>query len=118
MRFILQLVLIFVLAYVLELFFPWYVIAIAASIMGYTVRSRANFLAGFLAIALLWTFKAWMIDSEASAALTERVARIFSLENKYLLFVLTACLGGLVGGFAALSGAYLRPAKKKWYEKR
>jgi len=118
MKFLLQLIVIFVLAYILELFFPWYVIVVAAFFAGYVVRSRANFFAGFLAIAGLWAWKAWMIDSEASTDLSTRVARIFTLQDNTLLFVITAVVGGLVGGFAALSGALLRPAKKKWYEKR
>ena len=104
----LQLLGIFALAYILELFFPWYSIAIAAFIMGYLLKSKANFLAGFLGIAILWLFKAWLIDSSGAADLAERVANIVTLKQKILLFIVMAILGGLVGGFGALSGALLK----------
>ena len=112
MKFILQLFGIILLAYVLEIFMPWYSVAFAAFVMGYAVRSKANFLAGFLGIALLWTIKAWLIDSGSDSDLADRVAHIFSLGEKEWLMVVMAFLGGLVGGFAALAGALLRPKRR------
>lgn len=114
MKFLIQVVLILVLAYILELMFPWWTIAIAAFIGGLIFNTRANFVAGFLGIALLWTLKALLIESSAAAPLAERVAAVFSL-SKPLLFVVTATLGGLVGGFAAMMGSALRKRKKKSY---
>jgi hypothetical protein len=112
MKFFLQLLFIFILGYVLELFFPWWTIAIAAFLGGVIFNTRSNFGAGFLAIALLWTTKALLIDNVAAAPLAGRVATIFSL-SKPLLFVVTACIGGLVGGFAAMTGSALNKRKKK-----
>ena len=74
-------------------------------------KSNANFLAGLSGIALLWLIKAWMLDASASAPLTERVAAIFSL-SKPLLLLVTVLLGGLVGGFASMSGAALKKEKR------
>ena len=108
MRFILQIVTIIILAFLLELFLPWWSIALAALIAGFAVRSNANFLAGFLAIASLWFAKAWLIDSSAATPLAEKVAHIFTLPNKTLLFVVMALVGGLVGGFGALTGSFLK----------
>lgn len=107
MRFLIQLIAIMLAAFVLELFMPWWCIAIAAFAGGFALKSKANFLAGLLGIALLWAIKAWMLDSSASAPLAERVAAIFTL-NKYLLMLVTALIGGLVAGFAAMSGAALK----------
>lgn len=109
MKFILQVIGIIILAYVLELLFPWYSIALAAFVMGYAVRSKANFLAGFLGIALLWMIKAWLINSGSESDLADRVAQIFSLSGTEWLMFVMAILGGMVGGFAALAGALLRP---------
>ncbi len=109
MKFILQFIGIIILAYALEIFLPWYSIAFAAFVMGYAVRSKANFLAGFLAIALLWTTKAWLISSGSESDLADRVAHIFSLSGREWLMVVMAIIGGMVGGFAALAGALLRP---------
>jgi hypothetical protein len=108
MKFILQLFLIIILAHILELFLPWYYIAVAAFLGGYTLKSKANFVAGFLAIALLWSMKAWWIDTGSSTDLAQRVANILLVKQKLLLYLLTAVIGGLVGGFATLSGALLK----------
>jgi hypothetical protein len=76
-------------------------------------NSNANFGAGFLGIALLWTVKALLIQNVAAAPLAERVAMIFPLQgNKVLLFLVMALLGGLVGGFAAMTGSALHKKKK------
>jgi hypothetical protein len=108
MKFLLQLTAIVVLAYIFELFLPWYYIAVAAFIGGYVLKSKANFLAGFLAIALLWIVKAWLADSGSPSDLTIRVANIFTLPRKEILYGVTALIGGLVGGFAALTGSLLK----------
>ena len=92
----------------MELFLPWWSIAIAAFIAGVAIRSSAPFLAGFISIALLWTVKAWFIDSGAPAPLAEKVSAIFQLPNKALLFAVMASLGGLVGGFATLTASLLK----------
>lgn len=110
MKFIIQLVVIFILAYLLELFLPWYSIAIAAFIGG-LVNSRFNFFAGFIAIALLWTLKAGLTESASSSDLANRVALIFPVKQKALLYLVMALLGGLVGGFAAMAGSALRARK-------
>ena len=115
MKFILQVIAIFIFAYIAELFLPWYSLAIAAFIMGYLLKSKANFLAGFLAIGLLWFIKAWMIDENASADLAQKVALIFPVKEKIWLMLATAFIGALVGGFATLTGSLLKNEKKKVY---
>lgn len=107
MKFFIQVIGIAIAAFALELFMPWWCIAIAAFAGGFALKSNVNFLAGFLAIALLWLGKAWMIDVSSAAPLAERVAAIFSL-NKLLLMLVMALIGGLVGGFAAMAGAALK----------
>jgi hypothetical protein len=108
MKFLIQVIAILIVAFVLELFMPWWSIALAAFAGGYVLKSKANFLAGLLGIALLWFIKAVMLDASAAAPLAERVAGIFSL-SKPLLMLVTALIGGLVGGFAAMTGALLKP---------
>jgi hypothetical protein len=110
MKFAIQFIIIFILAYILELFLPWYAIAIAA-FLGGLINSRFNFFAGFLAIALLWTLKAGIIESASSSDLADRVALIFPVKQKALLYLVMAVLGGLVGGFAAMAGSALRRKK-------
>jgi hypothetical protein len=112
MKVIIQCILIIILAYLLELFLPWWTIAIAAFIGGLAFNTSANFLAGFIAIALLWTVTSLLIELSAAAPLTDRVAQIFKVP-KPALFAITALLGGLVGGFAAMTGGALQKDKRK-----
>lgn len=112
MKFLLQLIVIALLTFMLELLLPWWSLAIAAFIGGITLNSRFNFLAGFLGVALLWFFYALLIDSTGAAPLTTRVAALFSM-NSFLLMLVTALIGGLVGGFAAMAGGALRVTSKR-----
>jgi hypothetical protein len=114
MKFVLQVIGTFFLGYVFELFLPWYSIAFAAFIMGFILRSKANFIAGFLGIGLLWLFKVWLMDSDTATDLADRVARIFSLSGRMWLYFITMLLGGLVGGFACLTGALLKPKQRSY----
>jgi hypothetical protein len=114
MKIAVQLVFIFIFGFILELFLPWWSIAIAAFAGGIIFNSRANFAAGFFAIAFLWTIKALLIESSAAATLTERVASIFML-TKPVLFLVMAFIGGIVGGFAAMTGSALQGNKRKNY---
>lgn len=112
MKFGLQILAIIILGYLLETFFPWWTVAIAAFLCGLIFNTRANFGAGFLGVALLWTLKALLIESSAAAPLTERVAAIMAL-SKPLLFLVTATLGGLVGGFACMTGSALNKKRRR-----
>jgi hypothetical protein len=108
MRFFIQILTILSLGFIIELFLPWWGIALAAFVGGLAVRSNANFLGGFLAISILWIGKALLIEFSAATALAEKVSIIFPLRNTIFLFALMALLGGLVGGFAALTGSLIK----------
>ena len=115
-KFFIQVLVITILASVLELFLPWWSIAIAAFIGGYFFRTGANFIAGLLSIGLLWLITSLIIDLSASADLTTRVASIFTVP-KPVLFIITSVIGGFVGGFAAMTGSALRKERRsmKYY---
>jgi hypothetical protein len=111
-RFAIQVLIIIILASILELVLPWWSIAIAGFTGGLVFRSSFNFIAGFLGIGILWLITSLYIDFAAIVPLTNRVADIFMM-NKVALFALTALLGGLVGGFAAMAGSALRKDKRR-----
>ncbi len=113
MKFSIQVIAIALLGFILELFLPWYSVAFAAFVMGYFFRSKANFLAGFLGIGLLWLLKAWIMDTSSTSSLADKVSHIFPLGSKAYLLLLTSVLGGLVGGFASLTGSLLHKDKTK-----
>ena len=112
MRLAVQMVVILVLGVFLELFLPWWSVAVAAFAGGALVTTRMNFLGGFLAIGVLWLGKAMIMDLSTDSDLAARVAMIFMLQSKTLLILLTLLLGGLVGGFAAMTGGALRKTSR------
>ena len=63
------------------------------------------FLSGFISIGLLWLGLALYVDNATQSILTEKISQLFPLN----LFVLTSLIGGLVGGFASMTGALLKP---------
>jgi hypothetical protein len=115
MRFFTQMILIAVAAYLLDLFLPWYSVAIAAFLVSVLIQSASNFFAGFLGVGILWFASAWLINADASNSLASRVAAIFPLNNnETLLMLLTALIGALVAGCAAVAGASLRKEKRRY----
>lgn len=108
MRFAVQVIVILVLGYLMEQFLPWWSVAVAAFAGGALVNTRSNYLAGFLAIGLLWVAKALITDLSSDSDFADRVARIFMLHNQTVLLLVTFALSGLVGGFAAMTGGALR----------
>jgi len=99
------------LAVVGGLYFPWWIIAIAAfiSVLLIPMRRGKAFLAGFLGIFILWALIAWWINVKNNGVLAPKVAQIFPLGgSSFLLILVTALVGGLVGGLAALCGSSLR----------
>ena len=112
MRLLVAIILTALLSFVAGIYLPWWGIAIAAfiSILVVPLRSGGqSFLAGFLGVFLLWALLAWWIDLKNEHVLSTKVAAIFPLGGSSLAIILiTALIGALVGGFAAMSGSYLR----------
>ena len=68
----------------------------------------SSFASGFFGIALLWFILAAYTDITTDSILTNRVAEILFLPNNWSLILVTALVGGVVGGFGGLTGSYLR----------
>src|SRR5438477_1066926 len=111
MKLLVAIILTALLAVVGSLYFPWWIIAVAAFISVLLIpmgRGKA-FLSGFLGIFILWLVLAWWIDIKNQHVLSNKVAEIFPLGGSSILLIfVTALIGGLVGGLAAMSGSYLR----------
>src|SRR5690606_40164025 len=109
-KFVIQVVVIALLAYMLELFLPWWSVAIAAVFVGLFLRSDANFWAGFCGIGALWLSAAVIIDLTSSGNLAEKVAAIMHI-NETLLIIVTTLIGALVGGMASYTGSLVTRKK-------
>ena len=115
MKFITALLLTALLSFVTGLYLHWASLAVMAFFVGILVHQKAGkaFLAAFLALFLLWGGLALWMDLRNTHLLSGRVGELLGLGNNSLLLVLiTALIGGLVAGFAAMSGSYLRSGKK------
>jgi len=106
-RFIIQVVITAIVCFMFQKLFPWWTMAIGAFLVGFVFSNTGfkSFLAGFLAIGLLWLGMALFIDNVTQSILTEKIGQLFPLN----LFVLTSLVGGLVGGFASMTGSLLKP---------
>lgn len=70
----------------------------------------AGFFSGFLGIFFLWGMLSTWIDIKNQSLLSHKIAELLKIGgSSILLILLTAFIGGLVGGFAALSGSSVRP---------
>jgi hypothetical protein len=115
MRFILSILLTAVFSFLAGLFLPWWSIAIIAFAIALLIPERISkaFLSGLFGIFLLWTIVALWIDIQNNSILSHRVSELFKLGGSSILLILvTALIGGLVGGFAAMAGSSLRPVPK------
>lgn len=116
MKFILKLVLIAGISAVLQLFLPFWSVAIVAFVVCLVFGGSgfSSFLSGFLGVGILWTLAAIIIDTNTSSILSEKIANVLPLDgNVTLLILITVLLGALVGGFGALSGSMFRSLFQK-----
>lgn len=101
---------------VLQLFLPWWIIAVVAFGVAYLHRQNmlSAFAAAFTGIFLLWAVYAFAISSANEHLLAKKIAELFPLKgNVFVLFAITGIIGGLVAGFAAMSGAAARQVLSK-----
>ena len=99
------------LSFTAGLYLPWWSIALAALLVAALIPQRPfrSWITGFLAVFLLWGGMAFWIDIRNQHILSAKLAEIFPLGGSSILLVLvSALIGGLVAGFAALTGSYIR----------
>jgi hypothetical protein len=115
MRFLLSFLLIVLLGFIAGIFLPWWSIAIVAFLVALLLpQSLArSFLAGFSGIFFLWAFVALWIDLKNESVLSVKIAELFPLQGSTMLLIfITALVGAVVAGFAAMSGSSLRLLKR------
>ncbi len=115
MKFITAIILTALLAFISGLFLPWWGIAITSLLVAVLVHQKAGkaFLSGMLGVFILWAGLAWWIDMKNNGVLSKKIATVLPLGgNSLLLILVTGLIGGLVAGFAAMSGSYLRASSK------
>jgi hypothetical protein len=115
MRFILALLLTATFCFLAGLRLEWWSIAIISFLVALLIPQKIGgaFVSGFLGVFILWATLAIWIDSKNGNSLSHKMAELFKLGGSSLILILvTALIGGLVGGFAAMAGSSLRPLPK------
>ncbi len=111
MKFLVSILLIALLSVTACLYLPWWCIAIVAFIVAALIPQKPfkSFLTGFIALFLLWGLLSWYISSNNNHLLAHKVSLvILKTDSPYTLMLITALIGSLVAGFAALAGSYVR----------
>ena len=116
MRFVLATLLTATLSLIAGLYTPWWSIAAVAFLVALLIKQKIGwaYLSGFAGIFLLWGVLALLIDIKNKSLLSQKMAKIFPLGGSALLLILvTAFVGALVAGFAAMSASSLRPVEER-----
>ena len=111
MKFIVTLLLMSILAFSACLFMPWWSIAITSFLVGVFIPQKKGiaFLSGFLSLFLLWLGLTFWISHQNNDILAHRISLlILKKDSPLLLMLVTALIGGLVSGMAALTGSLMR----------
>ena len=116
MKFLSAIILTTLLSFATGLFttLPWYSFVFCTLAVAVAIHQKPfkAFATGFIALFVLWCILAILKDVANEHILSTKVARILPLKGNYvLLIIITAFAGGLLGGFGALTGSYLRKAK-------
>lgn len=116
MKFLIATILTALLSFIAGIFIPlWWFFTIVALFVALLVHQSGGkaFFAGFLGLFILWFILAFWMDNANEGILSAKIASLLPLGgSKWALIIVTAIIGGLVAGFAALSGSYLRSHQK------
>ncbi len=114
MKFASSLLLIALLSFAACLYLEWWSIAIVAFMVAALIPQSPgkSFLTGFLAIFLLWGVLSFWISNANDHILAYKVSLlILKIDNPYLLMLITALIGGIVGGLAAITASFVKKKK-------
>jgi len=115
MKVVIKMILIATLAYLVEVYLPWWSVVVVAFLVNALIYTKGSpsFLSGFLGVGLLWLILAWNIDAANASLLSSRVSQVLQIQSTFAILALTFLVGGLAGGFGALAGSHFRNLIKK-----
>jgi len=112
MRFLLATLLTATLCFITGMYTPWWSLAVVAFAVALIIKQPIGlaWLSGFVAIFFLWGGLAALLQIRNKSMLAQKIANLLPLHgNTVWLLLITAFVGALVAGFAAMSGSSLRP---------
>lgn len=105
---------IFATTWFLNLFFPWWIGILPAAIFGFLMLDRwiHAFLTGFSAVGFAWFVQSFYIHVMNDGILSGRIAEMLQVQSAENVLIITFIIGGLLGGFAATTGYFVKAAFK------
>jgi len=99
-----------ILSLAVQYFLPWWTLSIPCALVAFLYGNKAgqSFVNGLIAIAGLWIVTAGVIVVTTGSTLATQIGGLFPGSSAITVFVLTGIVGGLTGGFSAMSGYLLR----------
>ncbi len=112
MKHFLQLVVIFGLGWVSQLYSPWWTMALVGALAAFLFHKRkwSSFLIGLIGGGLLWLIPAFMANVANDNLLAQKVGMLFGGLSPNQLIILTATLGAVttaLGAWTGSAGRYL-----------
>ena len=104
---LISILLIVAIGFPLQILLPWWTIALLAAVVGFLIKfdnSVWSFIAGFLAVLLLWSGYAAYLDMGNAHILSQKMGNLFGNISSGGVIALTGIIGGVVGGFFAMTG--------------
>ena len=111
MKFIIIVLLTALLGYAAPLYFSWWSFAVSSFIIALLIHQKPllAFTATFLGLFLLWGMMAMMIDNANNHLLSQKIASVLPMNGSSIILIfITALIGGLLSGFAGLTGSLAR----------
>lgn len=96
--------------WLVTLFLPWWTLFIPAVLLGATLfdSSGSAFFTGFISLFAAWSVQVLYIDIANESILSGRIAEMLGVGQSWLVILITALIGGLIGGMGTLLGAQIR----------
>ncbi|MEM9847123.1 MAG: hypothetical protein AAF847_04485 [Bacteroidota bacterium] len=98
----------FVLAYLVQLFLPWWSLIVVAGVVALFFQYKyavTSFFVGLLAVALGWFLLAFFVtNTPENQVLVGRMGELFGGFSRMNLIITSATIGGIMGGLGALTG--------------
>ncbi len=106
MKFIGYIFAVILLGYIGHCFLPWWSIVIICGLVGlFTKYSGIRaFMIGFLGVTILWGVYTIIMNIQNEGILASRIGGLFGDMSTFSLILISTLLGGLLGGFGALTG--------------
>ena len=116
MKFLAAIILTALISFIAGLYSPWWCLALVSFSVAALIHQRPlkAFFSGFLGLFLLWGGLAFWIDVKNDHILSKRVAELMKLgQSSIAIILVTAFIGAVIAGLAALAGSYLRSSPLK-----